>query len=625
VPYPAERCLHELFEAQVERTPERVAVCHGGRSLTYRELNTAANRLAHHLLELGVGPEDRVGICAERSLEMLLAVLGVLKAGGAYVPLDPIHPRERLDYVLRDAGAAVLLIQENVAERMLDLLASVERVILLDRDWEEISRCTGENPSTLPLPAGRLAYVIYTSGSTGQPKGVQIPHRALVNFLASMGQQPGLAEDDALLAVTTLSFDIAGLELLLPLLTGARVIVAPVEVVGDGAALARLLKDSGATVMQATPATWRLLLESGWQGDPGLRVFCGGEALPRDLAERLLDKVGSLWNLYGPTETTIWSTADLVRHGEGPVPLGGPIANTQIHLLDGGGQPVPIGVPGELFIGGDGVARGYLGRPALTAERFVPDPFLTEPGARMYRTGDLVRRRADGALEFLGRTDFQVKIRGFRIEPGEIEAQLGRLTGVREAIVLARGDTPGDQRLVAYTTLDSAAGEAPSVAQMRNFLRERLPAYMVPAGLVVLDRLPVTPNGKVDRKALLRIDDRHRKTGVDSRVPQTEAELTIASILQEVLKIDQVGVDHNFFDLGGNSLLLVQVNGRLQERFGREILLVEIFNNPTVRALAAHLEGDLAGAPAAAPSGDRAKQLRQGRDRLRRRFQQQKG
>ncbi len=412
--YPG-NCVPELIAEQAARTPGREAVRFGDRSLTYGELNAAADRLAGHLAGLGVGPEDRVGIRVERSLEMVVAVLGVLKAGGAYVPVDPEHPRERLDFVLRDAGAGTVLTRESVAGR------------------EEASEAAGGLPA-VPAPEA-LAYVIYTSGSTGQPKGVQVPHRALVNFLASMRREPGFTADDVIVAVTTLSFDIAGLELFLPLVSGGRVVVAPSETVADGRALAALLKDSGATVMQATPATWRLLLESGWEGDPGLRALCGGEALPRDLAERLLGKVGALWNVYGPTETTIWSTAGRVRGGEGAVPLGGPLANTQIHLLDRGGQPVPVGVPGELFIGGDGVARGYLGRPALTAERFVPDPFAAAPGARLYRTGDLVRRRADGALEFLGRTDHQVKIRGFRIELGEIEAVLAACPGVAQAVV----------------------------------------------------------------------------------------------------------------------------------------------------------------------------------------------
>jgi amino acid adenylation domain-containing protein len=541
-----------------------------------------------------VGPEDRVGICVERSLDMVAAVLGVLKAGGAYVPLDPSHPRERLAYVLLDAGAAVLLTRESVLERLPGLADGAGRILCIDRDGEAIARGSSANPD-LPSSADRLAYVIYTSGSTGQPKGVQVPHRALVNFLASMRRQPGLAGDDAVLAVTTLSFDIAALELFLPLLAGARVIVAPAETLGDGAALARLLKDSGATVLQATPATWRLLLESGWEGDPGLRLLCGGEALPRELAERLLDKGASLWNLYGPTETTVWSAVDRVRRGAGPVPLGRPIANTRLHLLDRAGQPVPAGVPGELLIGGAGVTRGYLGQPALTAERYLPDPFSPEPGARLYRTGDLVRRRADGALEFLGRADFQVKIRGFRIELGEIEETLARCPAVRQAVVAAREDASGDRRLVAYVVPRGENGGDPvesfDPAVLRSFLRERLPESMAPSVWVPLAELPLTPNGKVDRKALPAPDASRAGRAAGRVAPRTAAERAVAEVWSEVLRLEGIGAHDNFFELGGHSLLLVQVQRRLRQRFARELSVVDLFKHPTVEALAVHLEG----------------------------------
>jgi amino acid adenylation domain-containing protein len=592
-PFPADVPVHRLFEAQAARAPERTAVVFGAEALTYRELDERANRLAHALRALGVGAEERVGICVERSLEMVVAVLGVLKSGGAYVPLDPSHPRERLAYVLGDAGARVLLTQQSVAERLPELLASVERPLRLDADWPEVSRHPAASPEELALPGSRLAYTIYTSGSTGRPKGVQIPHRALVNFLSSMRERPGLSADDAVLAVTTLSFDIAGLELLLPLLNGARVIVAPAEAVGDGAALADLLKRSGATVMQATPATWRLLLESGWEGEAGLRVLCGGEALPRDLAERLLARTGELWNLYGPTETTVWSTVERVGSGPGPVPLGGPVASTRVHLLDRNGQPVPAGVAGELLIGGEGVARGYLGRPDLTAERFVPDPFASEPGARLYRTGDLMRRRTGGVLELLGRADFQVKIRGFRIELGEIEEVLSRCPEIRRAVAAVREDVPGDRRLVVYVVPRAAEGADPLVsfdpAGPRRFLRERVPEYMVPAAWVVLAELPLTPNGKVDRKALPAPEGPPAGWGRGFVPPRTEAERVVAAVWGEALRLDRVGVQDNFFDLGGHSLLLAQVHRRLRERFASELAVIDLFRYPTVESLALFL------------------------------------
>jgi len=448
--YPKDSCVHKLFEAQVDRTPDAVAVVFEEEQVTYGELNRKANQVAHHLRTLGVGPDVLVGICMERSLEMIVGLLGILKAGGAYVPLDPMYPRERLAFMLVDARVSVLLTQE----RLLDVLPEHgAAVVCLDTSWEAIAREHKENLQS--IAAGEnLAYTIYTSGSTGKPKGVQITHRALVNFLYSMRQQPGLTERDVLLAVTTLSFDIAGLELYLPLIMGAKVVIITHEVAADGKQLIERLANSGATVMQATPATWRLLLEAGWQGSSQLRILCGGEALSRELADRLLTRSASVWNLYGPTETTIWSTVYKVKPAEASVPIGRPIANTQIYLLDSHLEPVPIGVPGELYIGGTGLARGYLHRPELTAEKFLPDPFSYEEGARLYRTGDLARYMSDGNIEYLGRLDNQVKIRGFRIELGEVEAVLGRHPGVRQSVVISREDRPGDKHLVAYVVPD---------------------------------------------------------------------------------------------------------------------------------------------------------------------------
>jgi amino acid adenylation domain-containing protein len=444
--YPQDQYLQQLFEAQAARTPDAVAVVCEDQQLTYRELNRRANQLAHYLRGHGVGPEVLVGICMERSLELVVGLLGILKAGGAYVPLDPAYPPARLAFMLDDSQAPVLLTHQCL---LAGLPAHQAQVVCLDADWGAIAQEPEENPAR-GTAADPLAYVIYTSGSTGQPKGVQIPHRAVVNFLESMRQQPGLREHDVLLAVTTLSFDIAALEVFLPLIVGARVVLASRAVATDGRQLLQTLADSQATVMQATPATWRLLLEAGWAGSPQLTVLCGGEALPRELAQPLLARAAAVWNLYGPTETTIWSAVAQVAPGDGPVPIGRPIANTQVYLLDPHLQPVPIGVPGELYIGGHGVARGYLNRPELTAERFIVDPFRDEPQARLYKTGDLARYRPDGTLEFLGRLDQQVKLRGFRIELEEIETVLSQYPEVRQAVVLVREDLPGDPRLVAY-------------------------------------------------------------------------------------------------------------------------------------------------------------------------------
>jgi acyl-coenzyme A synthetase/AMP-(fatty) acid ligase/acyl carrier protein len=414
-----------------------------------------------------------------------------------------------------------------------------------------------------------------------------VPQAALVNFLISMQQAPGLTAEDILLSVTTLSFDIAGLEIFLPLITGAQVVMVSHAVAADGDALLQVLQCCGATVMQATPATWRLLISAGWQGTPGLKVLCGGEAMPGELANQLLGRCGSLWNMYGPTETTIWSTVHHVTVGEGIMPVGRPIANTQVYVLDEARQPTPIGVAGELYIGGDSVALGYLNRPELTAEKFVPDPF-TGGDARLYRTGDLVRYRADGSLDFLGRIDFQVKVRGFRIELGEIEAVLDEHPAIRQAVVVAREDTPGDVRLVGYLTLAGTA--APTTADLRSYLKEKLPDYMVPALFVTVDSFPLTPNGKVNRKALPAPQVGRVETSVHHVAPRNEVERQIAAIWQSVLNVEKVGVTDNFFDLGGHSLLIIQVHNRLRRNFETDLTIAQMFQYPTVEALAAYLQ-----------------------------------
>ena len=467
--YRQDRCIHELFEEQVGRTPEAVAVQFEGEQLSYAELNARSNQLARHLRSLGVGAESLVGICVERSLAMVVGLLGVMKAGAAYVPLDPAYPRQRLAYMLADAQVEVLLTQ---AELVSELPVQELKVVCLDVDWETIAEQSEESLAPLAT-AANLAYTIYTSGSTGQPKGVQISHRAVVNFLTSMREEPGITSADTLLSVTTLSFDIAALELYLPLVTGARLVIVSRETAVDGRELARRIAESKATIMQATPATWRLLLEAQWSGNERLKMLCGGEALSGELAGRLLERGALLWNLYGPTETTIWSALKRVESSErGVVEIGRPIANTQLYILDGQGQPAPVGVPGELYIGGDGLARGYLHRADLSAEKFVPHPFSSQAGKRLYRTGDRARYLAGGEVEFLGRVDHQVKLRGHRIELGEIEAALAEHPLVGEAVVVAREEPDGDQRLVAYVVItqapDAAAAETPETAQQQT-------------------------------------------------------------------------------------------------------------------------------------------------------------
>jgi amino acid adenylation domain-containing protein len=583
VEYPRNLCVHELFEAQVERTPEAVAVVFEDRRLTYAELNRRANQLAHRLRKMGVQPDTLVGICVERSLEMVVGILGILKAGGAYLPLDPAYPKERLAFMLDDARPKVVLTQLRLVN---SLPKNGAKSMALDSESETFITESPENPDS-SVWLDHLAYVIYTSGSTGKPKGVMIPHAAVVNFLHFMQQQLELGPQDVLLAVTTLSFDIAGLEIFLPLSVGAQVALVSREVASDGVLLSAELKRTSTTVMQATPATWRLLLEAGWEGGPHLKILCGGEAWSAELANELLMRCGSLWNMYGPTETTIWSTAHKVADAAKPVAIGRPIANTTIYLLDKNLNPVPIGVPGELHIGGAGLARGYHNRPELTAEKFIPDPFSTEPGARLYKTGDKVRHLPDGNIEFLGRMDHQVKIRGFRIELGEIETVLGQCSSVGVCVVVVREDVPGDKRLVAYLT--AKAGEPPNVSELRSLLQTKLPEYMVPSAFVTLDRFPLTPSGKLDRKALPMPDLARPELEKAFVAPRTRTEEVLAGIWCEVLGLKQVGVHDNFFDLGGHSLLAVRLQARVEKQLGKRLPLAAFFQSPTVGELAALL------------------------------------
>jgi len=566
--YPRDRCVHQLFEAQAARTPDATAAIFESGALTYRELNQRSNQLAHYLRRLGVGPETLVGLSVERSPDMLVGLLGILKAGGAYVPLDPAFPTDRLAFMLEDSGARVLLTQRSLldASGFLPQPSSLTAVCL-DTDWPAIARESADNFDG-GATTDNLAYVLHTSGSTGKPKGVQIPHRALTNFLVSMQREPGLTERDTLLAVTTLSFDIAGLELYLPLITGARVVIASREAAADGPRLMELLQQFGVTVLQATPATWRMLIDSGWAGRPGLKMLCGGEALPRDLANQMIARGGSLWNMYGPTETTIWSSVCEVQPGDAPLSIGRPITNTQFYVLDASRQPAPISVPGELFIGGDGVARGYLNRPELTAEKFLSNPFDARLG-HVYKTGDLVRYRADGSMEFLGRIDHQVKVRGFRIELGEIEVVLAQHPAVRESVVIVREDIPGDKRLAAYMTVSQPP--APPTQEFRNYLKEKLPEYMVPSTFVILEVLPLTPNGKIDRRALPKPDTVRSDLDDGFAPPATPMETLIAAVWREALMVDRVSVYDNFFDLGGHSLASVQVTAILEQKTGVRI------------------------------------------------------
>ncbi len=580
--------IHQLVEFQVSQTPDAVAVIFQEQQLTYRELNQKANQLAHYLKTLGVKPEVMVGICVERSLEMVIALLGVLKAGGAYVPLDPAYPAERLAFMIEDSQLCVLLTQQNQLEALPQYSGPV---VCLDADCQRIAQQSEEDLDS-GVTSENLAYTIYTSGSTGKPKGVQIIHSAVVNFLLSMQQEPGITAQDVLLAVTTISFDIAVLELFLPLTVGARIVIASREVASDAIELSKTITESGATVMQATPATWRMLLAIGWQGNRHLKILCGGEALTRSLANQLLERSSSVWNMYGPTETTIWSTVHKVEPGDNPVPIGRPILNTQIHLLkyparrqDDILEPVPNGCAGEVYIGGIGLARGYLNRPKLTSERFINDPFRNEPTARLYKTGDLARYLPDGNISIIGRIDHQIKIRGYRIELGDIEAALSQHSAVQECIVIPREDSPGDRRLVAYVVLKSQPLEV-RPTQLRAWLKEKLPDYMVPALVVFMNALPLTPNNKVDRRAL-PVPTLYTKEECVS--PRTELEKQLTQIWTSVLGVE-VGIYQDFFESGGDSLRTALLLSQMQETFQVELSLDCLFKAPTIAGLAAVIQ-----------------------------------
>ncbi len=581
VAYPP-ACLHHLFERQVARTPAAVAVVFGDEHLTYGELDARANRLAHHLRRAGVGPEARVAIHVERSLEMVVGVLGVLKAGGAYVPLDPGYPPERLSFMMADSGASVLLTQDRLAS---GAPTSGACVVRLDADWPRIADGDATAPPCGATPAN-LAYVIYTSGSSGTPKGVMISHDAVVNFLGAMGRMEWLTDGDSLLAVTTLSFDIAILELFLPLTLGARVVILDREAGADGESVAAALATSGATVMQATPTAWRMLVEAGWRGGTALEILCGGEPLSAQMAATLAEAGSSLWNLYGPTETTVWSALARVDAGEigasAYCAVGWPIANTGVFVLDRHLQPVPVGVAGEIFIGGAGLARGYGNDPAKTAERFVPHPVSGRPGERLYRTGDIGRFRADGAIEVSGRSDSQIKLRGYRIEPGEVECVLRQHPAVREARVFAVRDESGEDHLAALVIPD---GETmPSTRELRHHLAGRLPQFMVPGRLGVVDAFPLTPNFKVDSHLLRQVAPGGAPEPI-AQAPRTPTERRLAAIWEEVIG-SPPGASDDFFEIGGHSMLGARIISRVRSVFGVDLPLRSIFQTPTVASMA---------------------------------------
>ncbi|MCP4702406.1 MAG: amino acid adenylation domain-containing protein, partial [Gammaproteobacteria bacterium] len=589
VQYPLDKCIHQLIEEQAAKTPDAVAVVFKDEELTYAELNARTNQLAHYLTALGIRPDVLAGVYMERSLEMVVGLLGILKAGGAYVPVDPDYPKERVAFMLEDADMPVLLTQAFLKE---DIPTTKARVLCLDADWEKIARESRENPDS-GVTSKDLIYAIYTSGSTGKPKGAPNTHEALVNRILWMQDAYQLTPDDRILQKTPFSFDVSGWEFWWPLLTGCRLVMAIPGGHKDSAYLVKLIAEQKITTLHFVPSMLQMFLEEdGLKTCQDLkRVICSGEALPFDLQQRFFERMeAELHNLYGPTEAAIdvtcWQCSP-----DTPlqiVPIGKAIANTQLYILDKSLQPVPVGVPGELHLGGVGLARGYLNRPELTAEKFIPNPFSDAPEARLYKTGDLCRYLADGNIEYLRRIDFQIKIRGLRVELGEIETAIEQDEAVQQAVVIVREDQPGDKRLAAY--IASKPQQLPTGTELRAVLKKKLPDYMVPAAFVMLDKIPLTPNGKVDRRALPMPESDRPELGTDYVVPQTETERRIAAVWSELILLEKVGVHDNFFELGGHSLLIVQVRKKLQEAFAQSLPVVELFQYPTIHALAEHLD-----------------------------------
>ncbi|WP_009630730.1 non-ribosomal peptide synthetase [Synechocystis sp. PCC 7509] len=577
--YVLDRCIHELFSDRAAQTPEAVAVVFADKQLTYKQLNTQANQLAHYLQKLGVRPDSLVGICVERSLEMVVGLLGILKAGGAYLPLDPDYPQERLAFMLEDAGISILLTQERLA----NLLPEQAQVICLDSDWEEIAQASQDNLNSTVQPEN-IAYAIYTSGSTGVPKAVMIPHRAICNHMLWMQGEFPLTPADCVLQKTPFSFDASVWEFYAPLLAGGKLLLAQPGGHQDNTYLVDLIAAQQVTILQLVPTQLGSLLE-----DPRIahcqslrRVFCGGEVLTTDLQQRFfscLPKV-ELYNLYGPTEATIDTTFWRCQFEDEyrVVPIGNAIANVQVYVLDSYLQLVPVGVAGEIYIGGDSLARCYGNFPDLTAQKFIPHPFAT--GKRLYKTGDLGRYRTDGALEFLGRIDSQVKLRGFRIELGEIEAQLGQHPNVKQNVAIIREDVPSQQRLVAYII---ARQPSPTVSELRSFLKQRLPDYTIPAIFIFLDVLPLLPNGKIDRNSLPLPD--LQRSNLEFTAPRNSIEATLVQIWSQVLQIENIGVDDNFFELGGDSILSLQVIAKANQA-GLQLSPKQIFEEQTIAQLA---------------------------------------
>jgi amino acid adenylation domain-containing protein len=621
--YPGDMRLPSYIEQQVDRTPDAVALTFQDQVLSYRELNARANQLAHHLRSLGIGADTMVGICLQRSVEMVVGLLGIVKAGAAYVPLDPDYPRDRLEYMIRDAGVPVLLTQQHIVPSLPEHSA---QTIALDSDWPAVGAHSRENPLGEIHPEN-LAYMIYTSGSTGKPKGAMNTHRGICNRLLWMQEAYRLTDRDRVLQKTPFSFDVSVWEFFWPLMTGAQLVVAQPGGHKDGGYLVKTIMERGITTIHFVPSMLAVFLrEKGVEKCTSLRnVICSGEALTYELQELFFSRLPvALHNLYGPTEASVDVTSWACIRGDPRrvVPIGRPIANTQIYILNSRLQPIPTGVSGELHIGGVGLARGYHNRPELTAEKFIRDPFSKEGDARLYKTGDLSRFLPDGNVEYLGRMDNQIKIRGFRVELGEIESALRKHPAVLDTVVVAREDSPGEKRIVAYYVQRDGGTCQPR--ELRDLLVQSLPDYMIPAAFMKLPAIPLSANGKVERRALPKPDESSRASSDVKMAPRTSLEETIAKIWEDLLGIRNLSVLDNFFEIGGNSLLLVQVHGQLQEVVQREFPLVELFNHPTVLSVAEFLSSEPAESLAGIAAASEPASRQENSERMRRAFSQRR-
>jgi len=568
--YPVDSTLHGEFSKQANKTPENVAVVFADQELTYGEVESRSNQIARFLQSKDIGAGDLVGICVNRSADMMVYLYGIMKAGAGYVPLDPVYPTDRLEYMCDHSGLKLVVTESELSERV-DELGKPQ--LAIDESAQEISQLSDAavDPSASPSD---ICYVIYTSGSTGKPKGVQVPHGPVVNFLCSMKDCPGFKETDSVLAITTLSFDIAVLELYLPTVSGGKVVVLDSLTAADGIKLAQQISDHDISLLQATPATWRMLIDSQWEGKRDLKVLCGGEPMPKDIVGALLERCGELWNMYGPTETTVWSAAYQITDAHAPILIG-----------DKDGNEVPVGCEGEVFIGGAGVTLGYRNQPEMTESRFIRNryrnPFKDYVSDRLYKTGDLARYRFDGNIEFLRRNDKQVKVRGFRIELGEIEETLSKHPSISQTAVIVREDTVGDARLVAYIV--AKQDESNVTGQLRDHLRASLPHYMVPQHFVELEKFPQTNNGKIDFKALPEPTHDPNSHDSDGAPPETAAEKYLANAWSSILELDDLLLNDTFFDVGGHSLLVMKVIAKVEAKNLRLKVLRRFLFRPSQR------------------------------------------